>query len=48
MDDVVAKECEKGIRLGMLSVIQYPELIIEDLTEQIEVLTRQLGDVDDE
>ena len=47
LDSLIKVEYEKGIRAGILSVVQLPALIIESLDNDIEALSAQLEDQTD-
>lgn len=47
LDSLIKVEYEKGVRAGIVSVVQLPALIIESLDNDIEVLSSQLEEVED-
>lgn len=47
LDSLIKMEYEKGVRAGMLMMIQLPERIIEALDQDIETLAQQIGDFED-
>jgi hypothetical protein len=46
LDSLIKVEYEKGIRAGIVSVVQLPALIIESLDNDIETLSSQIEETE--